>query len=172
MQKLWNIFLDITYRPSNFGCIAALLIFIKREAVVEDLWCNLVMTNLNSHSYFLCPFINCLIKSFQYVSFDHKFSWKAKCKRFQFFTFKMFRIWNTRRSATETMSFPVELCHIWSCYSPNFFTCYLNSISFTLYFIGNCLLAPAMNFDADAIFFAIQQVLLQSLISNEVIILN
>ena len=65
MQKLWNIFLDIIYRPSNFGCIAALLIFIKREAVVEDLWYNSDYDKLK---------LSLLLPMPLYQLFDYKFS--------------------------------------------------------------------------------------------------
>ena len=102
------------------------------------------------------------------LSFDHKFSWNAKCKRFRIFTFKMLRIWNTRRSAIETMNFPAELCHIWSWYSEKYFICCWNNISFMPPFTDNCLLARAMNFNCNIIFLVIRQVQSQSLILNKV----
>ena len=86
----------------------------------------------NSHYYFLCPFINSFITSFQYTSLLER-----QCTNVSdFFMFRVFRIWNTRSPATEKISFPAELCHIWSCYFAKYFRCYWNSISFTLRFIS------------------------------------
>ena len=115
--------------PFNYGCITTLLIFIKREAFSSSKAAAGFLMLLNHDNLKLSfslsmPIYISLITIFQYTLPERK------CTNVSdFFTFRIFRIWNTRRFAIETISFPAELCHISSCYSANFFLEVVRTVS-------------------------------------------